>query len=264
MSEKLPAVPLRTANVELTVKGRRLRLKFSVPEARVQPGVLLPLFRAVSAALTKAAISEVEKAGHKISCTKGCGACCLQLVPISAVEAREVGKVVERMPEPRRSEVKQRFAEASKRLDEAGLLPRLRDPDTFEQRQMQSLDLEYFALRIPCPFLEDESCSIYEDRPIACREYLVVSAAEHCSEPTPVNVRAISPLAEPVATRIPSSDVTADGRRVAWVPLILAMEYAGEHTEEPTARPATEIMEEFFKKFAPAVGGQKTPISGGS
>lgn len=255
MSEKAPAVPMRTANVEITVKGRRLRMQFNVPEAAVGPGEMMPLFRAVSAALTKTAISEVEKAGHKISCKRGCGACCRQLVPISAVEAREVGKLVERLPEPRRSEVKQRFADASKRLEEAGLLPQLRNPGAFDREQMKSLDLEYFAYRIACPFLEEESCSIYEDRPIACREYLVVSPAEHCSEATAVNVRAIAPIAGPVSAGIPSADMSPSGKPVKWVPLILAVEYAGNHPEELAARPAPEMVEEFFKRFAPPGGG---------
>jgi Fe-S-cluster containining protein len=36
---------------------------------------------------------------------------------------------------------------------------------------------------MPCPFLEDESCSIHPDRPLVCREYLVTSPAELCAGP---------------------------------------------------------------------------------
>ena len=40
---------------------------------------------------------------------------------------------------------------------------------------------EYFTYQVACPFLENESCSIHESRPIACREYLVTSSPEYCS-----------------------------------------------------------------------------------
>ena len=49
---------------------------------------------------------------------------------------------------------------------------------------------------MPCPFLEDDACSIYEQRPAACRELLVTSPAEQCQdlvansvEPIPVPIR---------------------------------------------------------------------------
>ena len=59
--------------------------------------------------------------------------------------------------------------------------------DHFEEQR--ELNLEYWALKIACPFLENESCSIYKDRPIACREYLVVTDPKHCAEARPENVK---------------------------------------------------------------------------
>ncbi len=38
----------------------------------------------------------------------------------------------------------------------------------------------YLALNIPCPFLSDGICSIYEVRPWTCASYFVVSPAELC------------------------------------------------------------------------------------
>ena len=52
---------------------------------------------------------------------------------------------------------------------------------TAEERT--ELAYEYFKHGIACPFLEDESCSIHPDRPMACREYLVSSPAENCRAP---------------------------------------------------------------------------------
>ena len=62
---------------------------------------------------------------------------------------------------------------------------------------MRILGREYFQLGIPCPFLEEESCSIYHDRPITCREYLVTSppAALRIFPPQKISAWSIFPPA---------------------------------------------------------------------
>jgi Fe-S-cluster containining protein len=39
----------------------------------------------------------------------------------------------------------------------------------------------YFDKKIPCVFLKNELCSVYEARPFTCRTHLVVSPPERCS-----------------------------------------------------------------------------------
>ena len=122
-------------------------------------------------------VKTAEKSGKSISCKAGCGACCRQLVPITPTEAYNLRDLIESLPEPRRSDIRARFAEARRKLDEAGLLEKLLHPETVGD-ELRAVGMEYFRLGIACPFLEAESCSIYPDRPIACREYLVTSPAE--------------------------------------------------------------------------------------
>jgi hypothetical protein len=38
----------------------------------------------------------------------------------------------------------------------------------------------YHKLKIPCPFLHRESCSIYEVRPFSCMGYFVTTSPEEC------------------------------------------------------------------------------------
>jgi len=195
----MPAPPalsrVVTADVELTVNGRRLALRVGVPEGLVAPRELLPLYRGVAERLTALAVDAAAAAGHHVSCRKGCGACCRQLVPISAMQARELVRLVDRMPEPRRSVVKARFAEARRRLetDAPDLLARLLHAPGCTTDEVVALGHDYSSMSIPCPFLEEESCSIYADRPVDCRQYLVVSDPRHCAEPRSPHVRAITP-----------------------------------------------------------------------
>jgi hypothetical protein len=54
--------------------------------------------------------------------------------------------------------------------------------DQGTDEELEPLNRAYYALRMPCPFLEDEVCSIYEQRPSACRELLVTPPAELCQD----------------------------------------------------------------------------------
>ena len=118
--------------------------------------------------------------GRKVSCTSGCGACCRQLVPLSPPEAVLVQELVDSMAEPARTTVKERFAGAVARLEQAGLLQRLEAPDN---PLLFKAEEDYFLQQIPCPFLENESCSIYDYRPSRCREYLVFTPPGNCADP---------------------------------------------------------------------------------
>ena len=254
-------MPSVTADVELTVNGRRLAMRVSVPQGPVPPAQLLPLYRGLAEHLTSLAIEAAKAAGHEVSCRKGCAACCRHLIPVSALEARELVKWVERLPEPRRSVVRQRFADARRRLESEApdLLQRLLRVEDCSREDAVALGHDYFRLRIACPFLEDESCSIYADRPVDCRQYVVVSPAEQCAVDRSPHVRAITPWGGPVSAAIPSSERTAGGKQVAWVPLVLAPDFVAEHPQEPSPRPGPEIVEEFFARF----GGDKTGTDAG-
>jgi Fe-S-cluster containining protein len=106
--------------------------------------------------------------------------------------------------------------------------------------------MQYFRQGIPCPFLEEESCSIYPDRPIACREYLVTSPPEHCAEPATDAVRGVQ-LPLKVWTALARFDkVLPSAQTIRWVPLILAPDWAAENPEEADPRPGPELARELF------------------
>jgi len=235
-----------TVEVALSGPDWQLQTRMAVPTGPTRLRQLLPLIQVFTDAVVDSAVQVAEEQGHTVSCKKGCGACCRQLVPISEVEARHIGALVDGLPEPRRSAIRSRFAEAHRRLEEAGMLEELRHPEHWTDGQGRSLGLQYFRQGIPCPFLEEESCSIYADRPLACREYLVTSPAEHCASPTAVTVQCVK-LPLKVWTAVARFDpVPPSVRCIRWVPLILAPAWAPAHSDEPTARPGPEVLRELF------------------
>ena len=216
----------------------------SIPLGMTQPIKLLPLFQSMADSFVGLALKDAETDGAKVSCQKGCGACCRQLVPISEVEACQLRDLVNDMPEPRRSEIRARFAAERLRLQRSGLLEKLLAPDLLRPEERTPFALDYFFQGIACPFLEEGSCSIYSDRPIPCREYLVVSPAENCAKPSPDGVKCLKIPAEVSrAVRCFNSEQNP-GR---WVPLVLAIEWANAHPDESPLRPGPELVHELLR-----------------
>ena len=201
----------------------------TVPNAAVPAAEIVPALQGLVNTVVEAA-----ETGKAISCRKGCGACCRQLVPISRTEGEALLALVEAMPREQRKAVRSRFAAAEAAIAEAGLAER----GTRSDREMS---VAYFALGVPCPFLEDESCSIHPDRPLVCREYLVTSPAALCAGPAQEGV-----------TPVPVPKLSLAARRLqdesdAWFPLALLMAWSRTPRTPAKRRPGTEWVQRFLR-----------------
>ena len=236
------------ASAEFTIEGDGLRVtcRVTVPSGPARVGELLPVARALADGVVRETCRSVEAAGEKISCTKGCGACCRNLVAISEVEARRLRAVVDALPEPRRATVLARFRDARARLERAGLLAALEATERMTDAEYRTLVGSYFREGIPCPFLEDEACSIYEERPITCREFLVTSPPENCARVGSEGVRRVRlpvRVFNAVARwQVPPSEHVEE----RWVPLVLAPDWAAAHPDEPPPKPGPELVRDLL------------------
>jgi Fe-S-cluster containining protein len=219
-----PPRSMRTATVNLTVARSKLQFKLTVPDGPTPKIDLLPLFRSLTDTIVDAAADDAKARGYTISCRKGCGACCRQVVPISDVEAESIHRLVAALPAPRRDTVVERFARAREKLAEGGLLDTLRASQRVPAGEAEALGLAYFALGIPCPFLEDEACSIHAERPLACREYLVTTPPGHCARPTRETIHCV-PVPARVSRAIRRIDEDVRPGQEPWIPLVLALEW---------------------------------------
>lgn len=207
-----------------------LHITHPLPAGRVTPAALLPFMQAVVDAAVDAAAAHAEAQGGRVSCSKGCAACCkAQPVPVTPTEAGAIARLVQDQPPARRAALQARFAEAERRLAEAGLRETfLRETPLADAAAARSAAVAYHRLGLACPFLEDEACSIHPQRPLACRLYLVSSPPARCADPlhqpvevVPMPLRPLSALAravEPVA-----------GQPQPTVPLTLALAAARRH-----------------------------------
>jgi Fe-S-cluster containining protein len=142
------------------------------------------------------------------------------MVPISVTEARELPSLIASLDEAHRDRVTARFKDAICSLQANGLWDRLQNLATLPREERNALCEEYFSKGIPCPFLEHESCSIHENRPLICRQYLVTSPASHCRKPGAETISRV-PLAANVFQALRHVEAQ-DQDRPRVVPLVLA------------------------------------------
>ena len=238
-----------TGKGTLNVGSTKLQLEITVPAHPVRPTQMLPVFQSLTNSIVAVAVKEAEAAGEKISCTKGCGACCRQLVPIAKSEAYQLRDLVAKMPEPRRTQVQKSFAAALAQLKESGVYEKISAPGNFSVEARQQIGLDYFYQKIACPFLEDESCSIHPDRPLACREYLVTSPAENCASPTAAGVKCVE-ISGSVSRAVRNLSAHSVTQGLNWLPLILALEWAIQNPDEASPKPGPELLGQVFKHLA--------------
>lgn len=252
-----------TGNIVLNIQGSRVEMRMTVPAAPVKPHRMLPVFQKMTNSFVGVSVDAVEAAGKAISCKMGCAACCRQPVPLAEVEIYQIADLVDSMPEPRRGEIKKRFADAFGHFTELSWFERLKDlRETYDRKNPDVLKtafseifLEYFYAAIPCPFLENEACSIYENRPLACREYLVTSPAENCRHPTAESIDRVELLIEP-SSSVRDLGRTENSMNLGALTMISALDFAQRHPENFPEKPGPRWAADFFELLT------KTRISG--
>jgi Fe-S-cluster containining protein len=221
-----------TATLRLSVGGLRIAHPITVPNAPVPAAEIVPALQGLVNEVVAAA-----EAGKAISCRKGCGACCRQLVPVSRTEGERLLALVENMPAVRRDVLRQRFAAAAEKIEAAGLARR-------EGRADRDLSVAYFSLGVACPFLEDESCSIHPERPLVCREYLVTSPAELCAGPRQEGVTPVAvPKVSMAARKLQDEDDD-------WFPLAMLLAWGRRPPKGGKKRTGPEWVKRFLKGLA--------------
>lgn len=245
-----------TGNVSLTIGGKPLNFQMTVPAKQVKPQRMLPIFQQMTNAFVGMSVQAVEAEGREISCKMGCGACCRQPVPVSELEIYHLAELVEAMEEPRRSEIKQRFSDAVTHFEklnwfdemkECAEMTRTETPETVMEKVDKTV-MQYFYEGVACPFLENESCSIHEARPLSCREFLVTSPAENCSNPTIDTVDKIGLLVKPSET-MRFVGGTQNFVKLGFLPLIRALELAEKTPEIFVEKSGERWMADFFQNL---------------
>ncbi len=234
----------------LRMGGRPRKIAGSVSRGQSRVADIVPLAQTLTSMAVDDAVEIERQKGNTVSCRAGCGACCRQVVPISEAEAIYISELVESMPARRRKIIKKRFQNALDKLKTAGVLDQFK-PENYpkDKKAGMQLAVDYFKQGIPCPFLENESCSIHPDRPVTCREYMVISPASECAK---LNLDKIKGIPIPVVV----SDVLCrfgDGmgeEYPRYVPMIMALQWSQRAKTRQTKFSSQKLIENFVRQCA--------------
>lgn len=243
-----PAAERVRGSATVAVGGEIVELEMAAPAGKVRISEILPILWGVTNHIVDRAEAKAAAEGRWVTCAKGCGACCRQIVPVSEAEAHALGRLVAAMPEPRQQAVRARFAEALAALAAKGLDVRVNRLRAKPGSRAAEVGLAWFAAGVACPFLEEEACSIHPERPLACRQYLVTSDPAHCAAPKGATVAGLEVPSRP-STALLLLDQAETG--IPWLPLTWALEFHEGTTEPAPRRTAPDILQEFFARLKP-------------
>src|SRR5215471_7198284 len=119
MPEPSPSVDV---SFSLRIGDGTLNANLTVPAGKTTLTELLPILQDFDSSMINHVVGEATEAGHPISCRKGCGACCRQMVPLSIFEAEFLGEWFSTLLEERQTELEERFRRGLLKLKEAGIL----------------------------------------------------------------------------------------------------------------------------------------------
>lgn len=227
---------------ELKIGEQMIKASVNLPAEAIRPVDLLPILQSFSNAIVGA-----SSAGEAVSCRVGCGACCRQVVPISETEAIYLSDLIEEMPAERKAAILEKFADAVSRISAAGLSENLKLEAMATPEKRRKIADQYFALGIACPFLENESCGIYDQRPLSCREYLVTSPPANCDNPTGDSIDMVE-IPRRLSYVLYQFGDGVGREPVKFMPLTLMLER--KFPEQPRL-PGPQLFENFFRAAIP-------------
>jgi Fe-S-cluster containining protein len=169
--------------------GRLVGARVVVSDCPAGLGDLVPLARSLATRIGTAALKQADSEGASVPCKKGCAACCRYMVPLSAPEALVMGREIGSLSESGDATTRRALTSAANRIlagwsDSPFLKTGLNDSEG-QTGDIEAIGQWYASLEMDCPFLGEGQCTIYDKRPLACREHAVLGTASHCEGYTP-------------------------------------------------------------------------------
>ncbi len=238
-----------TLSLELDVLGEPVRFDLKVANVQARLSDIAPLARTLSAKLVGATLDRLGAEGKNVPCRKGCSACCRYLVPLSVPEVFRLAEDMSAMPASDRETSMQASLDTARIiLDRMPADFRTAEPAQAEDGvRSKQLSEWYAGLGLSCPLLSDNLCVLYEQRPIACREHMVISSADSCD---PASTHKQNVVKMPVSVIECLGLLTAELEQsdVEAVMLPLALPWAQENAERSRRTwPAPAMVERFVE-----------------
>jgi Fe-S-cluster containining protein len=181
-----------TVKAELRIGKEKIRFSAMMTNEPVHLYDLLPFFQNITNKVIEIAIKEAVDQGKTISCKMGCCACCHQLIPISWAEGLLLLQQIDSMSPEHQQAVRARFKQNLAAVKASGIYEEMDQMvNRGDRNKRREIGIAYMNLNLPCPFLHEQSCSVYQNRPLSCREFMVTSDPVYCIKPDPERVEVV-------------------------------------------------------------------------
>jgi Fe-S-cluster containining protein len=163
-----------TVEFDLDIYGEPVLFRIDVISKMIKLSEIVPLAYEISSIISDILLTKSINEGIIVPCRKGCEACCNYLVPLSIPEAFNLRETVLALPEGRRNAIFNSFLNSAKSILQ-------KEKEDLPSMELSQLSRWYSQMNLTCPFLSDNACGIYNNRPVACREHLVTGTNLFCN-----------------------------------------------------------------------------------
>lgn len=237
--------------LKLNILGKKVNFRIGVGRGRAKLADIVPLARSLCLKITDVVLKRTRSDGQYIPCCKGCSACCSRcLVPLSVPEALWLNEEI--LTKPRR----QRASILQSCILGARLILSQKPPEPFTSQMAEAgrpkqVDLNlvsnwYASLNLACPFLYNDMCTIYEQRPLACMEHFVKDYASMCMGGQGMPEMLEMPVQVPNALGQLASELEGTSVEAVILPLVLAWYEENSQRGEQTW-PCSMMVERFVE-----------------
>lgn len=231
---------------EIPVFEEEVHLCITVEDGQATLADIVPLARAITDRLCAVALDILSENGQCVSCQKGCHACCNYLVPLSFSEVFQLRKELSAEHANYRNTILHRCIDSTRKILESGFTKKLQCSSTNNFYELSRLNEWYAELNISCPFLQDGSCTMYEQRPLACREHSAIGNPDICKS-TPEYNPEVVPASVSILEALGQLNAELNGSNIEAVILPLALtlpeDYFGDSTD---SWPASTMVRRFI------------------
>jgi Fe-S-cluster containining protein len=184
--------------LELDILGEQINLNIAVGPGQATLADIVPVARALCEKITTTVTKILSRQDGRIPCHPGCSACCHYLVPLSVPEALRLMEEFTTMAPFLQSLMQRSWLLTASRILSKRPPPSVVGPTTHGSPD-HGIDLNavsdwHRSFKQACPFLRTGLCTIYEIRPLACREYFVKGSHKACADPTATPEKIETPL----------------------------------------------------------------------
>jgi Fe-S-cluster containining protein len=232
--------------VGFNIKIFQQQLNFEIAAAKGWATLadIVPVARRISTKVTLAVLNNLKQQGQVVPCCKGCSQCCYYLVPLSVPEAFSMRRQILAMDPARREFLANRWLETASIVIE-NHQQSAQQTLTFTESYIRQISHWYSQLKLPCPFLSENLCSVYQIRPSACREHIVTGSSNLCGTDT---TRDLNVVNMPISILEAMTQLTAqlEQSQPEAVMLPVALPWTQINLErDKRTWPAIEIVEKF-------------------